>query len=109
VVVAISWTSPGFSDADRRWWRPWRHAAIAIRNAQLYEQQRRGAERQRLLEQISHHMQQTLDIQVLIPLVLEEVNKAIRAEAQSLWLLNEETHLIVCHYATGPGARRSRS
>jgi HD-GYP domain-containing protein (c-di-GMP phosphodiesterase class II) len=104
LVVVNKLEAPSFSDADRRLVEAVAgHAAIAIRNAQLYEQQRRGTERQRLLEQISHHMQQTLDIQVLIPLVLEEVNKAIRAEAQSLWLLNEETHLIACHYATGPG------
>jgi len=80
------------------------HAALAILNAQLYERQRRGAERQRLLEQISLHMQQTLKIDGLIPLVLEEVNKAIDAEAQSLWLLNAENNVLECRFATGPGA-----
>jgi HD-GYP domain-containing protein (c-di-GMP phosphodiesterase class II) len=80
------------------------HAALAILNAQLYERQRRSAERQRLLEQISLHMQQTLNIDDLIPLVLEEVNKAIEAEAQSLWLLNAEASLLECRFATGPGA-----
>jgi HD-GYP domain-containing protein (c-di-GMP phosphodiesterase class II) len=79
------------------------HAAVAIQNARLYEQQRRNNERQRLLEQISRHLQQTLDSEVLVPLILEEVNKAIDAEAQSLWMLNEETGLIGCHYATGAG------
>ena len=69
----------------------------------LYEQQRRNNERQQLLEQISRHLQQTLDSEVLIPLILEEVNKAIEAEAQSLWLLNNDTGLITCNYATGPG------
>jgi HD-GYP domain-containing protein (c-di-GMP phosphodiesterase class II) len=104
IVVTNKQGAPAFSEADRLLVEALAgHAAIAIRNAQFYEQQRRGTERQRLLDQISRHMQQTLDSQVLIPLVLEEVNKAIEAEAQSLWLLNEETHLIVCHYATGPG------
>ena len=79
------------------------HAAVAIQNARLYEQQRQNNERQQLLEQIGRHLQQTLDSEVLIPLILEEVNKAIEAEAQSLWLLNSETGMIQCHYATGPG------
>ncbi len=93
-----------FSDADRVLVTALAgHAAVAIQNAQLYEQQRRNNDRQRLLEQISRHLQQTLDSEVLIPLILEEVNTAIGAEAQSLWLLNHETGLIACHYATGPG------
>ncbi len=80
------------------------HAAVAIHNAQLYEQQRRHVEIQKLLQQIGHHLQQTLDSEVLVPLILEEVNTAIGAEAQSLWLLNPETGCIDCRYATGPGA-----
>jgi HD-GYP domain-containing protein (c-di-GMP phosphodiesterase class II) len=80
------------------------HAALAIQNSQLYERQRRNSERQQLLDQISRHMQQTLEIDRLIPLVLHEVNKALDAEAQSLWLLNPESNLLECRFATGPGA-----
>ncbi|MCC6189627.1 MAG: GAF domain-containing protein [Anaerolineales bacterium] len=80
------------------------HAALAIQNAQLYERQRRSNERQQLLEQISRHMQQTLHIDSLIPLVLREVNKALDAEAQSLWLLNPQTNMLACRFATGLGA-----
>jgi HD-GYP domain-containing protein (c-di-GMP phosphodiesterase class II) len=104
LLVANKIGENDFSDADRVLVTALAgHAAVAIQNAQLYEQQRRNNERQRLLEQISRHLQQTLDTEVLIPLILEEVNKAIEAEAQSLWLLNNETGLIVCTYATGPG------
>lgn len=80
------------------------HAAVAIQNAQLYASQRHNTERQRLLEQISHHLQQTLDIEVLIPLVLTEINQAIHAEGESLWLLNPETGMLACRFATGPEA-----
>jgi len=80
------------------------HAALAIKSARLYEEQRRNLERQRLSEQISRHLQQTLDTEVLIPSVLEAVSRAIGAEAQSLWLLDPETRLMVCRYATGPEA-----
>ncbi|HEY6552433.1 MAG TPA: HD domain-containing phosphohydrolase [Vicinamibacteria bacterium] len=57
-----------------------------------------------VLQEISRHLQQTLDIDVLIPSILHEVNKAIDAEAQSLWLVDHEAGLMVCHYATGPQA-----
>jgi len=80
------------------------HGALAIQNAQLYEKQRRNSERQKLLEQISRHLQQTLDLEVLIPRIFEEVNKAIDADGQSIWLLNAETGVITCRFATGPGA-----
>jgi HD-GYP domain-containing protein (c-di-GMP phosphodiesterase class II) len=104
LTVANKLGQTAFSEADRALVTALAgHAAVAIQNAQLYEQQRRNNERQRLLEQISRHMQQTLDTEVLIPLILEEVNKAIEADAQSLWLLDIETGLIVCTYATGPG------
>ncbi len=77
------------------------HAAVAIQNAQLYNQQRTYASRQRMLEQISRHLQQTLDIAELMPLVLKEVGAAIEAEAGSVWLLNYDTGQIICQYATG--------
>jgi HD-GYP domain-containing protein (c-di-GMP phosphodiesterase class II) len=80
------------------------HAAVAIQNAQLSERQSRIAERQKLLGQISRHLQQTLDLDELIPLIFGEVNKAINAEAQSIWLLNAEAGVISCRFATGPGA-----
>src|SRR5262249_6518241 len=104
IAVANKVGQPDFSDADRALVTALAgHAAVAIQNARLYEQQRRNSERQRLLEQISRHLQQTLDAEVLIPIILEEVNTAIGAEAQSLWLLNAETGIISCRYATGPG------
>lgn len=80
------------------------HAATAIHNAQLYERHTRSVERQQLLDQISRHLQTTLDIQTLIPRILDEVNKAINAEGQSLWLLNPDPTTITCRFATGAGA-----
>lgn len=104
LLVANKLGQGEFSDADRALVAALAaHAAVAIHNAQLYEQQRRNAERQQLLEQISRHLQQTLDTEELIPIILEAVTQAIDAEAQSLWLLDNETGLIVCRYATGPG------
>ncbi len=84
------------------------HAAVAIQNAQLYERQSHVTERQKLLDQISRHLQQTLDLEELIPRIFAEVNKAIDAEAQSLWLVNNEAGTINCRFATGPGAEEVR-
>jgi GAF domain-containing protein len=76
--------------------------AVAIQNTQLYERQNKGYERQNLLNQISRHLHQTLDLDELIPRIFTEVNKAIKAEAQSIWLVDEEEGIIKCRYATGP-------
>jgi putative nucleotidyltransferase with HDIG domain len=80
------------------------HAAAAIQNAQLYGQEHRNEERQILLDQISRYLQQTLDLEVLIPRIFSEVNKAIDAEAQSIWLADEAAGTIICRFATGPQA-----
>ena len=78
--------------------------AVAIQNTQLYEHQHQINERQKLLNQISQHLHQTIDLDELIPRIFTEVNKAIKAEAQSIWLVDEEKGIIKCRYATGPEA-----
>lgn len=78
--------------------------AVAIQNTQLYERQDHINERQKLLNQISRHLHQTLDLDELIPRIFAEVNKAINAEAQSIWLVDEEEGVIKCRFATGPEA-----
>ena len=80
------------------------HIAVAIQNTQLYERQNRTADRQKMLNQISSHLHQTLDIDKLIPRIFIEVNKAINAEAQSIWLVDEEARMIKCRFARGASA-----
>ncbi len=82
------------------------HIAITIQNTQLYEHRNRTVERQKLLNQISSHLHQTLDIDELIPRIFMDVNKAINAEAQSIWLVNEKEGTIKCRFATGPSAEK---
>jgi len=81
-----------------------KHIAAAVQNTQLYERQSRTAERQKMLNQISRHLHQTLDIDELIPRIFIEVNKAINAEAQSIWLVDEEAGIIKCRFARGASA-----
>ena len=78
--------------------------AAAIQNTQLYERHNHNNERQKLLNQISSHLHQTLDLDTLIPSIFAEVNKAIHAEAQSIWLVDEAAGIVKCHFATGPEA-----
>jgi HD-GYP domain-containing protein (c-di-GMP phosphodiesterase class II) len=49
-------------------------------------------------------LHQTLDLDELIPRIFGEVNKAINAEAQSIWLVNEDEGIIKCRFATGPSS-----
>lgn len=81
-----------------------KHIAEAIQNTQLYERQNRSTERQKMLNQISRYLHQTLDIDKLIPRIFGEVNKAINAEAQSIWLVNEKDGVIKCRFASGPSS-----
>ncbi len=81
-------------------------AAAAIQNTLLYEQRRRATENQKLLAQISNHLHQTLKLDELIPRIFAEVNKAIQAEAQSIWLVDEKEGTVKCRFATGPSAGR---
>jgi putative nucleotidyltransferase with HDIG domain len=81
--------------------------AVALQNTQLYERQDQFNQRQKLLDQVSRHLHQTLDLDKLIPQIFSEVNKAIKAEAQSIWLVEDvdgEDRIIKCRYATGPEA-----
>lgn len=77
------------------------HSAIAIYTARLNDQRQRANERQQLLEQIRAYFQSTLDIDLLIPRIFDEVNKAIQAEGQSIWLLDADGEHVTCDNATG--------
>jgi putative nucleotidyltransferase with HDIG domain len=80
------------------------HIAATVQNTQLYERQSRIVERQKMLNHISHHLHQTLDLDKLIPRIFIEVNKAINAEAQSIWLVDEEAGIIKCRFSRGLNA-----
>jgi len=96
---------PAFSSIDRDFLAELsRHVAAAIQNTQLYERQNRSLEHQKMLNQISIHLHQTLNIDKLIPRIFIAVNKAIQAEAQSIWLVDEEVGVIKCRFARGVNA-----
>lgn len=75
--------------------------AVTIQNTQLYEQRNRNYQRQKLLNQISRHLHQTLSIDELIPKIFAEINQTIHAEAQSIWLVDKGEKVIKCRFSTG--------
>jgi HD-GYP domain-containing protein (c-di-GMP phosphodiesterase class II) len=75
--------------------------AVAIQNTQLYEQRKRNYQSQKLLNQISRHLHQSLSIDELIPSIFAEINQAIHAEAQSIWLVDPVEKTIKCRFSTG--------
>ena len=81
-------------------------AGMAIENTRLRERQERVSRQHRLLDQIGEYLHQTLDLAELIDRLFGEVNKAICAQAQSIWLVNPDTETISCRFATGPGAEQ---
>ena len=103
IIVINQISAPAFSRDDRDLVNKMSvYIAVAIQNTQLYEWQNHTNERQKLLNQISYYLHQTLDIDKLIPRIFAEVNKAINTEAQSIWLVDEEAGVIKCRFATGP-------
>ncbi len=80
------------------------HIAAAIQNIQLYQRQEHINKHLKLLNQISLHLHQTLDIDELFPLLFNEVNKGINAEGQSIWLVDETAGVVKCRFAVGPGS-----
>jgi signal transduction histidine kinase len=94
------------------------HAAIALRNAQLYEASRRElAERKRaeeetrrrnqelaLLNQAIQTFNSLLDLDQVLAIVLEEVRHLLSAMAISIWLIDSQTRQLVCRKGNGPGS-----
>ncbi|MBN1180526.1 MAG: GAF domain-containing protein [Anaerolineae bacterium] len=89
--------------------------ANAITNAQLYEQaQREIAERERvehalrqqtrelaLINQASRTLTSTLDLDMVLVTLLEEIRRLMGVVAASVWLQDPDTKELVCRQATG--------
>lgn len=92
--------------------------AIAIENARLYDEaQREIAERKRteetlkrrnrelaLLNQVGQALTSTLELDEVLPIILEGIRRLLDVVASSVWLTDPDTGDLVCHYATGAQA-----
>jgi hypothetical protein len=86
-----------------------RFQTIVRKNAVLREACQQANQRSSLLARVADHLHNILNLDELIARIFDEVNSAIHAEAQSIWLVNDDQSVIVCKFATGPGANRSSS
>ncbi|WP_395139702.1 HD domain-containing phosphohydrolase [Armatimonas sp.] len=77
---------------------------LKTENEQLKKALHAAEQRRALLDHIGAHLQQTLRLDDLIPRLFAEVNAALQAEAQSLWLADHLHQSVTCRFATGPGA-----
>ncbi|MBB6050326.1 HD-GYP domain-containing protein [Armatimonas rosea] len=79
---------------------------LRTENEQMKKALHAAEQRRALLDHIGAHLQQTLRLEDLIPRLFIEVNAALRAEAQSLWLADHLNQRVTCRFATGPGAEQ---
>jgi len=84
--------------------------ALAIHSQRMWERLAHSVTRQRLLDKVHRHFQETLDLGTLIPAIFNEVDRAIQAEGQSIWLLDPAgprrgpARTATCRFAAGVGA-----
>ncbi|OGP23813.1 MAG: hypothetical protein A2038_13450 [Deltaproteobacteria bacterium GWA2_57_13] len=69
-------------------------AAIAIHNAELYEQAQKSLERIRALREIDRAITSTLDLQAVLDVLLEKIDRLLPYSATTVGLWNVETEKL---------------
>ncbi len=69
--------------------------AVAIENAQLYEERKAQSERISALYRIDQALISTIDLERTLQLVMKEMSAAIGVNRCSLWLLDENSQAVV--------------
>jgi GAF domain-containing protein len=77
-------------------------AAIAVRNARLYQEVHRRVEELIFLNRVGRAVTSSLDLEQILTTVLEETARVLRTEAGSILLLDEESSELVFEAAVGP-------
>ena len=77
-------------------------AAIAVRNARLYQEVHRRVEELIFLNRVGRTVTSSLDLEQILTTVLEETAQVLRTEAGSILLLDEESSELVFEAAVGP-------
>lgn len=78
-------------------------AGIAVLNARLYSESQRQARVMTALAEISVSITAALGAEDILQRILEQVNMALRVEAVSLWLVDQDNNELEIVAATGPG------
>jgi GAF domain-containing protein len=77
-------------------------AAIAVRNARLYQEVQRRVEELIFLNRVGRAVTSSLDLEQILTTVLGETARMLRTEAGSILLLDEESGELVFEAAVGP-------
>jgi signal transduction histidine kinase len=81
-------------------------AAIAIRNARLYESSQRRAAEMAFLNDVARTLSSTLSLEEVLTLIMEQVEGMLNVEAGSLLLTDPATGELVFQIALGEKARQ---
>jgi two-component system phosphate regulon sensor histidine kinase PhoR len=79
--------------------------AVAVENARLLQRVQQQVSDLALLNEIGHALTSTLDLEQILRSTTQMVQEALRAEATSLWLLDEECHELVLTASSGSSAQ----
>lgn len=105
VIAVWSYNANAFSEHDL-----WllsaigTQAAIAIRNAQLFESSQRRAAETALLNDVARTLSSTLDLEEVLTRIMEQVEAVLNVEAGSLLLTDPATGELVFQIALGAKA-----
>lgn len=105
VIAVWSYNSNAFTEHDL-----WllsaigTQAAIAIRNAQLFESSQRRAAETALLNDVARTLSSTLDLEEVLTRIMEQVEAVLNVEAGSLLLTDPATGELVFQIALGDKA-----
>ncbi len=80
--------------------------AVALENARLLQNVQQQVTDLVLLNEIGHALTSTLDLDQILERTTKMVQESLRAEAASLWLLEEDSQQLVLTASFGPGAKR---
>ncbi len=105
-IMYVNWAVPHtFSRNDQQILELFTgQAAIAIKNARLFEETQRLNNQLQLLNNASQVFSSTLNPHQVLKAVLEEVGRLLNAGATSVWLVDPETGGLICQHSTSPVA-----
>lgn len=96
-TIELTLAAPGEPEEDRAFAAEIaRRAALAVDGARLFEGERRARERTERQYALAAALAETLDPAEVAAVTLHEIVPAVRAEAGTMWLYDEEEGLVTC-------------
>lgn len=86
-----------------------RHVALAMNQAKLYEQSKKRAEQEQLINQIVRSVRGSLDLDTILDTVTRELGKALELDRCQIAQPRREGPLVVSHEFMSPGLEPMRN